>query len=173
MDKIMKYQSSEEELRNFLRDEISDKTRIIDKEKSDDAINTAVKKIVRSIKEVTDKEIQKTILTRFLRSEFGDQIVHVNHTEEMGMISLTIKTNKLSASIKNNECTDFTDNVGITYNAIYIDTPFILDELSHDFRRRKIHIGHRDYLLKCLSKPFDEVSIFNKITISAYIVKYS
>jgi hypothetical protein len=58
--------------------------------------------IIRSGK-ITDEQIQKSILTRFLASEFGNRIVHVNHAKETGTISLKIKGDILSASIKNNE----------------------------------------------------------------------
>jgi AAA15 family ATPase/GTPase len=160
IDNIVKYQSSEERLRNFLKEAVINQTMFYDDKTDDNDIEATIKKIIRS-GEVADEQIQKTILTRFLRSEFGDQIIHVNHAEEPGTISLTIKGNVLSASIKNNECTDFKDNVGITYNTLYIDTPFILDELSPYSSLGGI--GHRDSLLKSLSKSFNDVGVIDEI----------
>lgn len=183
INSIMEHQSSAEELRGIFKEAIDNKIitenkisnsirifnsvnnnagkeiRIVDRDK-DYAINSAIEKIVRS-GGVTDEQIQKTRLARFLRTEFEEQIVHVNHTEDTGTISLTIKGNTLSVFIRNNECIDFTDNVGIVYNALYIDTPFILDELNiHPQPQR---IGHRDHLLRNLSKPSDDISIFDEI----------
>jgi predicted ATPase len=153
---IIEHQSSEGKIRDLLKEAVSNKM-------EDDAVNSATEAIMRSGK-ITDGQIQKTILTRFLMSEFGNRIVHVNHAEETGTISLMIKGNTLSASIKNNECIDFSDNVGITHNALYIDTPFILDEMAVYYPQFiRNGIGHREYLLKSLSKSFDDVSVVEEI----------
>jgi predicted ATPase len=160
VNNILEHQPSGEELRDLLQEAISSKTVITNDKIEDDTIDVVVENIIRSGK-VTDEQIQKTIVNRFLRSEFGNRIIHVNHTEEAGSISLTIKGNKLSASIENNECIDFIDSVGIIYNVLYIDTPFILDELTSFSRSREV--GHRDYLLKSLSKSFDDVSVVDEI----------
>jgi hypothetical protein len=158
----MDQRSSVEELRNLLKEAITNKDIIYSNKMDDNTIDAVAEKIMRS-GEVADEQIQKTIFTRFLRSEFGDQIIHVNHAKEIGRIFLTIKGNMLSASIENNECADFTDNVGIAYNALYIDTPFILDELTRYSRIRFREASHRENLLKSLSKSFDDVSVFDEI----------
>ncbi|MDR3174104.1 MAG: ATP-binding protein [Treponema sp.] len=160
INKIMDRRFSREEIRSLLKEAINNKIIIIDGKTEDDTINTIVERIIRSY-EVADEQIQKTILTRFLRSEFENEIVHVNHTEEPGIISLTIKGNILSVSIENNECIYFSDNVGIACNALYIDTPFILDELT--FYSSIGGIAHRDYLLESLSKSFDGVNVIDEI----------
>jgi predicted ATPase len=161
VNNILEHQSSNEEIHAILEEAINNKVILVDK--IEDAVNTVFEMIIRSGK-VTDEQIQKIILTRFLRIEFENRIIHVNYAEEIGRISLTIKENMLSASIKNNECIDFTDNVGIIHNALYIDTPFILDEIA-PYHQRFIRnrIGHREYLLECLSKSFDDVSAIEEI----------
>jgi hypothetical protein len=159
INNIIEHQSSRKELRDLLKEAINSKT-VITNDKEDDTIDAIIEKIIRS-SNITDKQIQKTIVNRFLWSEFGNRIIHVNHTEKAGKISLTIKGNKLSTSIENNECTDFTDNIGIIFNALYIDTPFILDDLA-DFPRGR-RIDHRDYLIKKLSKSSDDVSVVDEI----------
>jgi predicted ATPase len=161
INNIIEHQSSVEELRDILKGAINNKTVITNEKIESDTIDVVIENIIRSGK-VTDEQIQKTIVNRFLRSEFGNRIIHVNHTEKTGIVSLTIKGSKLSVSIENNDCTDFTDNVGIIYNALYIDTPFILDELTN-FSRVRGGIGHRDYLFKSLSKSFDDVSVVDEI----------
>ncbi|MDR1182727.1 MAG: ATP-binding protein [Bacteroidales bacterium] len=157
---IIEHQSSREKLRDLLQDAVNSKTIITNDKIEDDTIDAVIDNIIRS-GNVTDEQIQKTIVNRFLRSEFRNRIIHVNHTEEAGTISLTIKKNKLSVSIEDNECTDFTDKVGIMYNAFYIDTPFVWDELPiFPYARRN---GHRDYLVKSLSKPSGDVSVVDEI----------
>jgi predicted ATPase len=162
VNNILEHQSSKEKIRDLLKRTINNKIISISKVE-DDTINNTVEMIVRSSK-VTAEQIQKIILTRFLMAEFGNRIIHVNHAEEMGTISLTIKGKILSVSIENNECIDFVDNVGIIYKALYIDTPFILDEIAvyypHFVRNGS---SHHEYLLKSLSKSFDDVSAIDEI----------
>jgi ABC-type cobalamin/Fe3+-siderophores transport system ATPase subunit len=160
INNIMEQLSSVEELHNLFKEAIANKIINNGEKTNNNTIDAVVEKIMRS-SEVIDEQIQKTILTRFLRSEFGNQIIHVNHAEEPGTISMTIKGNIFSASIENNECTDFIDNVGIAYNALYIDTPFILDELIRYSRLGGT--GHRDNLLKSLSKSFNDVGVVDEI----------
>jgi predicted ATP-dependent endonuclease of OLD family len=161
VNSIIKQQPSQEKLRCLLEKAVSNEIIFLGKSE-DNAINDAVEKIIRSGK-VTDEQIRKTILTRFLTSEFGKRIVHVNHTEGAGTISLKIKGNMLSASIKNNECIDFIDDVGIIPNVLYIDTPFILDEIAADSRYRSNGNGHREYLRRSLSKSSVDVSAVEEI----------
>jgi predicted ATP-dependent endonuclease of OLD family len=158
---IIEHQSSKEEIRDLLEEALHNK--LVPTNNMEDTINTVFEKIVQSNK-ITNKQIQKTILTRFLRAEFGNRIIHVNHVEEMGTISLKIKGKILSASIENNECIDFTDDVGIIHNALYIDTPFILDEITFYYPHFiKNGSGHRKYLLESLSKSSDDVSAVEEI----------
>jgi predicted ATPase len=160
VNSILEHQSSKEDIRNLLEEAINNKIVLINK--MEDSINTVLEIIMRA-NEVTDDQIQKTILTRFLRAEFGNRIIHVNHTEATGKISLTIKENILSASIKNSECTDFTDAVGIIHNALYIDTPFILDEISYFPLILRNRREHHQYLIESLSKSFDDASAIDEI----------
>jgi predicted ATPase len=157
INNIVDHQSSTEEISTLLKEAINNKT--LDDVRIKD-IDSIVEGIIRS-SEVTDVQIQKTILTRFLKSEFGGRIVHVNHAEDPGTISLSIRGNVLSASIKNNECTDFTDNIGIIYEVLYIDTPFVMDEMNRDAAYREN--GHRVHLIKRLSKSFADISVVDEI----------
>jgi predicted ATPase len=158
INNIIEHQSSRDELHKLFKEVIGNQISIINN--AEEAIDDTVGKIIRFGK-ITERQIQEVILSRFLRSEFGTRIVHVNHTDESGEISLTIKGRKLFASINNNEGIDYGDNVGIIYNALYIDTPFILDELSPFpvFQRN----GHRAFLLESLSKSPGDVNALDEI----------
>jgi predicted ATPase len=156
INNIIEHQSSREELHKLFKEVIGNLIAIINN--AEEAISDTVEKIIKFGK-ITERQIQGVILSRFLRNEFGTRIV--NHTDDPGKISLTIKGRKLFAAIKNNEIVDYTDNVGIMYNVLYIDTPFILDELSlFPFFRR---MGHRAFLLESLSKSPDDVNVLDEI----------
>ncbi|MDR0662565.1 MAG: ATP-binding protein [Spirochaetaceae bacterium] len=160
VNNIIEHLSSMEKIRGLLAEVMNNSS--ISMDGIEDAINIVYERIARA-NEITDEQVQKTILTRFLVSEFGNRIIHVNHAEAAGTISLTIKGNTLFASIENNECTDFTDNVGIVYNALYIDTPFILDELYRHLIRIRNKYRHHEYLLESLSKSPDGISAIDEI----------
>jgi predicted ATPase len=87
VNNILEHQPSKEEIRSLLEDAMNNKIIFIDKD--EDFIDNILDKITQS-NEITDRQIQEMILTRFLRAEFGDRIIHVNHAEEGGTISLTI-----------------------------------------------------------------------------------
>ncbi|MDR1385597.1 MAG: ATP-binding protein [Planctomycetaceae bacterium] len=100
--------------------------------------------------DVSNKQIQKLLLTKFLQSEFDGQINHVNFTDSQGKIFLRIKGNELKAQIADNECFDYSDDVGILYNAFYIDTPFIMDDVNQPRCNNYTEFSHRWHLLKNL-----------------------
>jgi predicted ATPase len=160
VDNITEHQLSFEEISSLLKELIDNKNIITNNINIDNDIDSMAERIIRS-RDVTDKQIQKIILTRFLRSEFRDRIIHVNHAEEKGAISLKIKGNTLSASIENNECTGFSDEVKIICDALYIDTPFIMDEMdSSTFFRGN---GHRARLIRSLSRSPDDIGAIDEI----------
>ncbi|MDR2761146.1 MAG: ATP-binding protein, partial [Planctomycetaceae bacterium] len=104
---------------------------------------------------ISDEQIQKNILTKYLRSEFDDQITHINHSERHGLISLTIKNSKLETDIYKNECTNYSDEIGVIYKAFYIDTPFIIDAVDQRFNNYPKYSRQRE-LLQSLSATDEE-----------------
>jgi predicted ATPase len=96
----------------------------------EDDINIMVEKIKRSIS-VDDDKIQKTVISRYFGSEFEERINHVNRPSIAGLASLVIKEKNVDVFIEDNECNRFTDDVGIRHSAIYIDTPFVIDDLDN------------------------------------------
>jgi hypothetical protein len=98
---------------------------------------------------VSDDDIQKTTVTQYFRSEFSEQINHINRSDEPSTVTLGVKGNNVEVNILKNECTAFSDEVGLLHDATYIDTPFVLD----DAQRNYIHFyynaksNHRNNLL--------------------------
>jgi predicted ATP-dependent endonuclease of OLD family len=100
-----------------------------DVEKIDDTIQDLATEIERYIN-LNDIEIKKIIINRYFRKEFFGQINHINRPEVPGEVSLIIKGQEVRVILTGNECTDLNDELGIIHNAIYIDTPFVLDEVG-------------------------------------------
>lgn len=71
------------------------------------------------------------VITRYFKNVFHDQINSISAgQEEEAAVSVEIKGKTDNLVFYNNECRNFTEDISIVHNAIYIDNPFILDELS-------------------------------------------
>jgi predicted ATPase len=121
---------------------------------------------------ISDSDIQKTIIDRYFRSEFERQINHVNRPDLPGEVLLSIRDKTVSVTIKNNKCYAFSDEIGIYCDAMYIDTPFVMDSIrnnSQSKRNRPYSLtGHKGNLLHRLEYTSDntvleEVRINRKI----------
>jgi predicted ATPase len=99
------------------------------KEENKETIENVIEKIKNSML-LPDEEIQKNIINNHFEDEFEKQINHVNKQPFIGEISLMIDGKDIRVNIENNKCSKFEDNVGIYYEVIYIDTPFVIDDTS-------------------------------------------
>jgi predicted ATPase len=111
-------------------------------------------------------ELKKIIITRFFRSEFMNQINHVNNPEDSGMVQLLIGGEKAQMQMTNNECIEYMDAVGIIHDAILIDTPFILDDMGNNKISIFSNISknyHRNNLLYRIEKKIESTAITEAI----------
>jgi predicted ATPase len=138
----------------------------------DNILNTLSENIKKSIS-VDKHEIQKTIVTRCFRQEFSGKINHINKPDIQGIVSLEIKKSIVEVQIRSNECIYLDDKVGIIHNAIYIDTPFILDDVknfySEGFTGFFNMLKHRDDLLERLIKNDSDNTVLEEIIIKQKI----
>ncbi|MDR2441505.1 MAG: ATP-binding protein [Planctomycetaceae bacterium] len=128
---------------------------IVPSKMGNDSAEMLFDKIKNSIN-VSDEQIQKNILTKYLCTEFDDQITHINQPNHHGLISLTIKNSKLDTDIYKNNCVNYSDNIGILYKAFYIDTPFIIDTLERQISYKYPKYSHQRELLQSLQETGDE-----------------
>lgn len=96
---------------------------------SPDVLKDVVPRICEYIN-ISKDLLRKGVLTKIFRDEFHRQINSLQSPDE-GYISLSIKQKQLSVSLKNNEIIDFIDNVPLKTDVIYLDNPFVLDELNN------------------------------------------
>lgn len=109
--------------------------------------------IERSIS-VDNDEIQKQFITRCFQQEFARKVNHVNRPDSIGKVSLEIKGQKIGIAVKDNQCSNFSDDVGLIHDGIYIDTPFIMDDVNFFDEKATFYYraGHRDDLLERLTR---------------------
>lgn len=112
-----------------------------------DEINKLSSKIYEIVK-ITDGEIQEIILNRYFNMEFSSQINHLNDSNSSAMTSLQVKQKQLSVEFINNTCNSFTNELNIVSEAVYIDTPFVLDDVNEFYN----DIYHRDNLRSKLTR---------------------
>ena len=118
--------------------------------------NKEIERILDKIKKRTklpEKEVLKEIIQKNFDNEFNYQINNI-YTDDIGKISLTIKEKNIDLSIMNDNI--FLDNdlsFNITEDIVYIDDPFILDDMysmnrTYGFRRPSLN--HKGHLLRQL-----------------------
>lgn len=99
-----------------------------------DVLADTVKKVCINVKELLnlpEKTIGLEIISRYFDSVFHSQIIPLSTDGEVDSeLTLNIRGNDILISFKNNYCEEFIDNVKLLHKAIYIDTPFVIDELS-------------------------------------------
>lgn len=95
-----------------------------------DTVRT-VSENIRETLNVPEKKIALEIITRYFDEVFHHQIQPLwNEKESETSASVDIKGKELKLFFENDICVDYIDNANIIHKAIYIDNPFIVDELS-------------------------------------------
>lgn len=113
------------------------------------------------IKQVLDIPEEQTfirVLENTLKQEFSSKVMNFHHSHDIGKIALQIKNKTLQMYIKNNKITQTKNLLELQTQAIYLDDPFVLDELElksqglfgeqMQYSDSVTHRGHLKNLLK-------------------------
>jgi AAA15 family ATPase/GTPase len=136
----------------------------------DDAINS-----IKHSLAIHDDEIQKAIINRYFRTVFEGKISHVNKKNIIGDISLVVQKKNINVYIQDNKCNRFVDNVGIRHEAIYVDTPFVIDDIQTSRSIRPIRLGysseinHRLDLRHRLERKYSSDTVIEEVITSQKI----
>ena len=103
---------------------------------------------IYSVLFIEDTEIRKAILQRTLDSEFGMKIGFLNNESNYSKIQLEIRNSKIEFEVINNENINIIQDMSLNKEIIYIDDPFVLDDLQDLLPYRSAYgLNHRDSLL--------------------------
>ena len=91
--------------------------------------NDLFRQILETIS-ISDDAIQKIIISRCFINEFDGQLQHLNTPNKLSKVTLTIKEKTVSAEFKKLECHRVKEDINIVTEAIYIDTPFVIDDID-------------------------------------------
>lgn len=124
---------SDEILYEIIKDTIKSWCRTTENEIIDDWSET-IEEIYENINEILklpEENIVLEIVSRYFNHVFHSQIQPLGSEKcaETTLV-LDIKGKKENLFFKNNYCKELVDNVKIVHKAIYIDNPFVIDELS-------------------------------------------
>lgn len=137
-------------------------------EELDESLDILVDEISKKVKEVfgiSHLEFLKEILKNNLLTEFSYQIGNIFSNEDSEII-LTIKGREINIKIKDDKFFSVENDISLGTEVIYIDNPFIIDDIDrHFFPRynRNIPRKHSGFLLEKLQRENSENNIINEI----------
>lgn len=105
------------------------------------------------IREISKAEIYRKILQQRLNREFDNEVNYLsNQKEETGRLTLVIQKEKIEVDIKEQQIQCISNLIPLQTQVIYIDSPFVIDTLSHPYLYRRFvrSYTHREHLERCL-----------------------
>lgn len=87
-------------------------------------------KAVFDILQAPKENVRLELIQRYFNEMFHRQITPLNHDDCESIVSLSIKNNPIRLKFMKNECEEYERNFEIQHKAIFIDNPFIMDELN-------------------------------------------
>lgn len=120
---------------------------------------------IKDVLNVSDIDFLKSVLERKLDAEFNEQVCNI-FSEDGGEIRLQIKDNVITVSVENEGAVGIQNpsNISLHTEVVYIDDPFVLDDLSMLYRRTLVSSSdHRHHLRKRLFWQDSEANVFDEI----------
>lgn len=121
-----------------------------------------VKRIIEYLeenKQISDQTFSKAIYTNYFGEAFHEQINSLYCQDKPAEITLSIKEKDIQLIFEENECVQEKRNLEIFNNSLYIDDPFVLDEMNNNlpFGLSEMSIHKRNILKKLMKKEDKEV----------------
>lgn len=124
-----------------------------------------VGRIVESLK-ISDEAILNSLIARKLDIEFNNQLLNM-FAEDRGKIVLNVQNEKLDIEVEPERIYANRMDFGLHTEAIYIDDPFVLDNMDIRLRRRQTrrYMDHRDQLIRKLLYENKHTSVVDEIVV--------
>lgn len=108
---------------------------------------------IQEVLEISERDIIMEVVSQYFNRVFHSQINSLTGScEEESILNLEIKDKKETLFFTDNQCTSYEDGIHITHRAIYIDNPFIVDELMNDNEQNPMN----KLLVDLLTRNFKE-----------------
>lgn len=136
-----------------------------------------LKRILQIIS-IPDEEIFKTVLSQKLNAEFNNQINNIYFEDEDGIVELNIKGTNIEILIQDNEVKNISKNLNLNTEVIYIDDPFVLDEIrpslpppsylmTESYGNHRLHLQSK---LRNTKEDFGIEDAINKIIVTEKMI---
>ena len=103
---------------------------ILEKNEEENAIER-VGKLLSEITQISEESLSQAIYTKYFNEVFHNQINSLYQREKDAEITLLIKGKKIQLVFNLDECVTSVRELGISNTSLYIDDPFVLDELNN------------------------------------------
>ena len=110
-------------------------------------------KRIREVLLISDEDLIRKKFARKFKDEFNDQISYIGNIERKSEVSLTIKDNTTNVLFEDNKVIKIENLINLEKQPVYIDNPFILDEIcsAYEFNvHTRVLRNHRIDLEKLL-----------------------
>lgn len=127
-------------------------------------IDDVVGRII-DILNISDEVIFNSVVNKKLNVEFNGQLLNI-YSQSEGIISLCVQKEKLSVKILEDSVLACGLDCSLHTEAIYIDDPFVLDDVDfRRVRRRMIYADHRDQLINKFLLRNNNTSVVDEIVV--------
>lgn len=123
--------------------------------------------------QISDQTFSKAIYTSYFSEVFHEQINSIFLPDRSAEIELSIKEKKIGLTFEKNECIEEQREIIISNSSLYIDDPFVLDEMNYNspFGISELPIHKKNILQKLMQreekaveeKAFSDLLIANKL----------
>lgn len=128
------------------------------------SIDDVIGRII-DILNISDEDIFNSVVNKKLNAEFNGQLLNI-YSESVGIISLCVRNEKLGVEVLEGSVSASGLDCSLHTEAIYIDDPFVLDDVDfRRVRRRTIYADHRVQLINKLLLRSSNASVVDEIIV--------
>lgn len=103
---------------------------VLDRVEEDQFI-ARIEKLIAEINQISEESLSQAIYTNYFRDIFHEQINSLYRRDDDAEIILQIKEKKIQLSFRLDKCVKSVREVAVSSTSLYIDDPFVLDELNN------------------------------------------
>lgn len=161
------YKNHAEAIKNYIFQCISQYDESFQMHLNDELTNEYISRIQDSLK-IPDSDIFKSVIGKKLDGEFNGQISNIFVDAEAEIV-LSVKDTDIIVQINENNIKKIDGKLDLHTEAVYIDDPFVLDEIPYLYSPYNTdYSGHRESLRMMLGKEkssnlIEEIIVSNKL----------
>ena len=97
----------------------------------EERVITRIENLITEISQISESSLSQAIYTKYFRDIFHEQINSLYHRDDNAEITLQIKGKKIQLTFSLDECVKSVRELAVSSTSLYIDDPFVLDELNN------------------------------------------